>query len=186
MLVKVCFKLNDERHVNQRVHLHHHHPIQILAKHPGNATLRIIIIMSSGGSSSNSRLLVATALGSACAGAALAVAVVKAWQRRDDANAAALQPHRPSVIMGYQSDSRNDMSGSGGTGGGGNPGEKLMPHQHEEKMRRRVEARALVEEDNFQPRNSVTVRVPATSANMGPGCTYYYYDPTVVLLVLLL
>jgi hypothetical protein len=117
MLVKVCFKLNDERHVNQRVHLHHHHPIQILAKHPGNATLRIIIIMSSGGSSSNSRLLVATALGSACAGAALAVAVVKAWQRRDDANAAALQPHRPSVIMGYQSDSRNDMSGSGGTGG---------------------------------------------------------------------
>jgi hypothetical protein len=143
--------------------------------------------MSSGGSNSSSRLLVATALGSACAGAALAVAVVKALQRRDDAKTSI--PHRPSVIMGYQSDSRNDMSGGGGGtggGGGGNPGEKLMPHQHEEKMRRRVEARALVEEDNFQPRNSVTVRVPATSANMGPGCTYYYYDPTVVLLVLLL
>jgi homoserine kinase len=133
--------------------------------------------MSGGGSISNSRILVATALGSACAGAALAVAVVKTLQRRNDAKTS-LQPHRPSVIMGYQSDSRNDMSGGGGGGsggGGGNPGEKLMPHQHEEKMRRRVEARALVEEDNFQPRNSVTVRVPATSANMGPGCTYYSY-----------
>ena len=47
----------------------------------------------------------------------------------------------------------------------------LFPHNHEEKMRRTIAARALVEEDNFHPRDSVTVRVPATSANMGPGCT---------------
>jgi hypothetical protein len=47
----------------------------------------------------------------------------------------------------------------------------LLPHNHEEKMRRTIAARALVEEDNFHPRDSVTVRVPATSANMGPGCT---------------
>jgi hypothetical protein len=47
----------------------------------------------------------------------------------------------------------------------------LFPHNHEEKMRRRIEMRE-VEEENSAPRNSVTVRVPATSANMGPGCTF--------------
>jgi len=36
-------------------------------------------------------------------------------------------------------------------------------------MRRRIAARVAVEEDNMTPRQSVTVRVPATSANMGPG-----------------
>mmetsp|Transcript_52234 Transcript_52234/g.62913 ORF Transcript_52234/g.62913 Transcript_52234/m.62913 type:complete len:424 (-) Transcript_52234:59-1330(-) len=45
----------------------------------------------------------------------------------------------------------------------------LLPHNHEEKMRRRIAARVSVEEDNSIPRTSVTVRVPATSANMGPG-----------------
>ena len=50
----------------------------------------------------------------------------------------------------------------------------LFPHNHEEKMRRTIAARALVEEDNFHPRDSVTVRVPATSANMGPGCTFFW------------
>jgi len=43
----------------------------------------------------------------------------------------------------------------------------LMPHNYEEKMNRRI--RASVEEDNMVPRDSVTVRVPATSANVGPG-----------------
>lgn len=38
---------------------------------------------------------------------------------------------------------------------------------HEAKMRRRL--RASVEEENLTPRESVTVRVPATSANVGPG-----------------
>jgi len=53
------------------------------------------------------------------------------------------------------------------------PGETagiLFPYNHEEKMRRRIAARVAVEEDNMTPRNSVTVRVPATSANVGPGC----------------
>jgi len=36
-------------------------------------------------------------------------------------------------------------------------------------MRRRIAARVAVEEDNQIPRRSVTVRVPATSANVGPG-----------------
>lgn len=55
------------------------------------------------------------------------------------------------------------------------PSEKVIfPHNHEEKMRRRIAARVGIEDDNSVPRNKVTVRVPATSANMGPGCTYEY------------
>lgn len=46
----------------------------------------------------------------------------------------------------------------------------VLPHNHEEKMRRRIATRVAVEEDHFTPRQSVTVRVPATSANLGPGC----------------
>ena len=45
----------------------------------------------------------------------------------------------------------------------------LMSHNHEAKMRRRLARRMAVEDENTQPRNSVTVRVPATSANCGPG-----------------
>ena len=36
-------------------------------------------------------------------------------------------------------------------------------------MRRRIAARMTIEEENSQPRQSVTVRVPASSANCGPG-----------------
>ena len=46
----------------------------------------------------------------------------------------------------------------------------LMPHQYEEKMRKRIAARVAVENENNLTRDSVTVRVPATSANVGPGC----------------
>jgi len=45
----------------------------------------------------------------------------------------------------------------------------VFPHNHEEKMRRRIAARVAVEDDNRHSRKCVTVRVPATSANMGPG-----------------
>ena len=45
----------------------------------------------------------------------------------------------------------------------------LMPHSHEERMRRRIAARMAVEDENSVPRTSVTVRVPASSANCGPG-----------------
>jgi hypothetical protein len=48
----------------------------------------------------------------------------------------------------------------------------LFPHNHEEKMRRRVATRYYIEEENNTPRDSVTVRVPATSANIGPGCKF--------------
>ena len=48
----------------------------------------------------------------------------------------------------------------------------LLPHEHEEKMKQRLltaQTRGDVESENETPRRSVTVRVPATSANMGPG-----------------
>jgi len=46
---------------------------------------------------------------------------------------------------------------------------QLRPYNHEEKMRRRVATRYSIEEENNTPRDLVTVRVPATSANVGPG-----------------
>ncbi|GMI18176.1 hypothetical protein TrLO_g9902, partial [Triparma laevis f. longispina] len=45
----------------------------------------------------------------------------------------------------------------------------LKSHQHEEKMSRKVGLRASVEQENAVPRDLVVVRVPATSANIGPG-----------------
>jgi hypothetical protein len=36
----------------------------------------------------------------------------------------------------------------------------LFPYSHEERMRRRIAARMTIEEENSQPRQSVTVRVP--------------------------
>jgi hypothetical protein len=120
--------------------------------------------MSGSSHKETTKLLVATAIGAGCAGAVLAVTIVKMLEKKEKirTETTLLLRSRPSVIM-----SDRDLSM-----GGAERNEKLMPHQHEEKMRRRIQARALVEEDNFQPRNSVTVRVPATSANMGPGCTY--------------
>ena len=38
----------------------------------------------------------------------------------------------------------------------------LFPHSHEERMRRRIAARMTIEEENSQPRQSVTVRVPVS------------------------
>lgn len=61
--------------------------------------------------------------------------------------------------------SSNNISNSGGT----SDTTILMPHSHEERMRRRIAARMAVEDENSQPRQSVTVRVPASSANCGPG-----------------
>ena len=62
----------------------------------------------------------------------------------------------PDYDMGQSKSSTNDTA-------------VLMPHSHEERMRRRIAARMTIEDENSQPRQSVTVRVPATSANCGPG-----------------
>ena len=107
--------------------------------------------------------LLATAIGAALTGAALGVAAIKLWEKKyppaqpapSPANTA---PYRLKPVF-YKEEMVDDSTGS-----------LLFPHNHEEKMRRRIAARTIVEEDNFQPRDSVTVRVPASSANMGPGC----------------
>lgn len=108
---------------------------------------------------SSKRFWAISALGGAVAGAAVAHAYHKyrdAERRRQlEEQASGGRSPRKSLIFEDPNDSLNI----------------LFPHNHEEKMRRQIAARAAVEEDNFVPRNSVTVRVPATSANMGPGCT---------------
>jgi GHMP kinases N terminal domain len=106
--------------------------------------------------------LVATAIGAAVAGAALGVAVVKLLDRpkkrdEDISNMLTDRPKRRSFIYEDPMEVRDSST-------------TLFPHNHEEKMRRRIAARAAVEDENLTPRRSVTVRVPATSANVGPGC----------------
>jgi|AntRauTorckE5430_2_1112549.scaffolds.fasta_scaffold06544_4 homoserine kinase len=99
--------------------------------------------------------LIATAIAAAAAGAAVAYAAVKSTEKKSsDENVS-----RPDSMVFHQSDPRME-------------GNIIFPHNHEEKMRRRVAQRVSVEEENNTPRNSVTVRVPATSANCGPGCKY--------------
>ena len=112
--------------------------------------------------------LITTAIGAALAGAALGVAAVKLLDKKKDDNAnntsnmVSDRPIRRSFI--YEDPLSEAYESSNTT---------LFPHNHEEKMRRRIAARAAVEEDNLTPRRSVTVRVPATSANVGPGCKFY-------------
>ncbi len=96
--------------------------------------------------------LIATAIAAAAAGAAVTYAAVKSAEKKKASSA----PLR-SVIIGKEVDPRVQS-------------DILFPHNHEEKMRRRINQRASVEEENETPRDSVTVRVPATSANVGPGC----------------
>ena len=114
--------------------------------------------------SSDSSRLLATALGAAVAGAALGAAALKLAERLAAKNVAfspsqGRRQNRSSYI--YEEDTATSTADT-----------LVFPHNHEEKMRRRLADRAVIEEDNYIPRDSVTVRVPATSANMGPGCTF--------------
>ena len=123
--------------------------------------------MSSSSHNETSKLVL-TAVGAALTGAAIAMAAMRYTEvikKKDEYNVPyhVPQSQRNSLIFA-RDESEN--------GGGGQA--ILFPHNHEEKMRRTIAARALVEEDNFHPRDSVTVRVPATSANMGPGCTCFH------------
>ena len=103
--------------------------------------------------SENNKLII-TAVGAAVAGAALAVTALKLSERKH-APEPKIIPNRSSYVF---DDPLEDVEGI------------VLPHNHEEKMRRRIAARVAVEEDNITPRRLVTVRVPATSANVGPGC----------------
>lgn len=82
------------------------------------------------------------------------------------------RPIRPAVIMNDPSDLVDSLGGGrrDSTNSAVSSAETvLFPHNHEEKMRRRIATRYTIEEENNLGRDSVTVRVPATSANVGPG-----------------
>ncbi|KAG7345603.1 homoserine kinase [Nitzschia inconspicua] len=127
--------------------------------------------------------LIATAIGAAAAGAGLAVLAMKMIDsnKRDNDDypnkrAIDLRPHyniRNDNSMLISDPSERSLSISPGNippGLNRNDSEQMLfPHNHEEKMRRRIATRYTIEEENNLPRNSVTVRVPATSANVGPG-----------------
>jgi hypothetical protein len=116
-------------------------------------------------SSSDNSKLMATAAGAAIAGAALAMAAMKMTSSKDDkADSQFTSLHKKSLSFIYEDNrgSESDLVGGGS--------KLLFPHNHEEKMRRKISTRAAVEEENLAPRRSVTVQVPGTSANMGPGC----------------
>jgi hypothetical protein len=116
------------------------------------------------GSSHETTKLIVTAVGAAITGAAIGIAVLKYTEKssqKEQLKYHIPKSQRSSLVFAQ------DESESGA--------KLLLPHNHEEKMRRTIAARALVEEDNFHPRDSVTVRVPATSANMGPGCKCYLF-----------
>lgn len=113
----------------------------------------------------NDKKLIAAVLGAAAAGAALAVTIMRSNEKKrdqfDPRVVKRLSTHK-TVFMNKEPEDgmkRQDSEAS-----------LVFPHNHEEKMRRRVATRYSIEEENNTPRDSVTVRVPATSANMGPGC----------------
>jgi homoserine kinase len=137
-------------------------------------------------SQSDNGKLIATAVGAAAAGASLAVLAMKMidssskpTNRNDyrsknqhygqDLRNVIMNDN--SMLMRDPSERSNSITGAGPPGLSRNDSEQLLfPHNHEEKMRRRIATRYTIEEENNLPRNSVTVRVPATSANVGPGC----------------
>ena len=135
-------------------------------------------------SSSQDSKLLATAVGAAAVGAALAVMAMKMTEHPEEKNKVSelniVRPRvsRTSLLM---NDFTDDYAAAA-QGGGGGPTLKpddsasnlIFPHNHEEKMRRRIATRYQIEDENSAPRESVTVRVPATSANVGPGCTYHF------------
>ena len=138
--------------------------------------------------------MLATAMGAATAGAALAVIAMKMIESSKDdkdgssnsssnsnpngtANRLAYHAHdqrlvRTSVIMNDPSDLHDSISHGSLNMQREASDAMLFPHNHEEKMRRRIATRYTIEEENNLRRDSVTVRVPATSANVGPGCEY--------------
>jgi hypothetical protein len=120
-------------------------------------------------SSQDSKLL-ATAVGAAAVGAALAVMALKmAEEKKQPELTGHHRVSRKSVLMNDFTDDYAVPSLKPD-----DAGNLVFPHNHEEKMRRRIATRYQIEDENSSPRESVTVRVPATSANVGPGCTCTY------------
>ena len=133
--------------------------------------------------------LLATAMGAATAGAALAVMAMKMIESNNKSNGNGGSSESPNNLLAYHADDKrpirtsvimndpSDLVGDGSSSSMVGMGMKresseamLFPHNHEAKMRRRIATRYSIEEENHLGRDSVTVRVPATSANVGPGC----------------
>jgi hypothetical protein len=132
-----------------------------------------------GPNSADKQFIATVAAGSAVAGAAMAVAAMKLLLKNDDnkrggsSEAAAHNLHNPNFpthsSMTLFNDDQDDIAIMAR-----NDSKVILPHNHEEKMRRRVAQRVAVEQEHSTPRRSVTVKVPATSANFGPGCMYSF------------
>ena len=132
-------------------------------------------------SSLDNSKLIATALGAAVAGAAMGIAAMKLSDNRKHTSSSAANNHNSSDDHNQDYAQRRstlifeDLGNSERRTGSSVVSDAIIfPHNHEERMRRKIAARAQIEEDNVMPRNSVTVRVPATSANLGPGCKFRY------------
>ena len=104
--------------------------------------------------------MIATAVGAALAGAAIAVGTLQYMSSRNKKK----NDRKPSFIFEDASSYAERLAASQA-----NSSSVVFPFNHEEKMRRLITTRHEVEEENTIPRNSVTVQVPATSANMGCG-----------------
>lgn len=117
--------------------------------------------MSSGNSNNNTKVI-SIAVAAAASGALLTYALLKKKQNENDKHHLTRQMSRDTFIYddpGFDSVVERSSSSNN----------VLFPHNHEEKMRRRIAARVAIEQESSFPRRSVTVKVPATSANMGPG-----------------
>mmetsp|Transcript_24551 Transcript_24551/g.48817 ORF Transcript_24551/g.48817 Transcript_24551/m.48817 type:complete len:434 (+) Transcript_24551:86-1387(+) len=119
--------------------------------------------MSSGNDTTK---LAATAFFAATAGAALSYLLLKNRSKSDP-----VHTHTPNQLIARTSfifpDADNVSKAAASMSHSDT--QILYPHSHEERMRRRIAARMAVEDENSLPRQSVTVRVPASSANCGPG-----------------
>jgi hypothetical protein len=115
---------------------------------------------------------VAIAAGSALFGAVLAVGAMKMMEKNVGGDKGAtsdkLMQDRPSIVF-----SAGDLHSKRSSYIFNDEESRptiLFPHNHEDKMKMRISQRVAVEQEHSLPRRSVTVKVPATTANMGPGC----------------
>ena len=113
--------------------------------------------------------LAATAVIAGGIGAALGYYLVNNNKKKSTSTSLSASASRQSFI--FQDHTEYDLGASNNASSSSRTSDTavLMPHSHEERMRRRIAARMAVEDENSQPRQSVTVRVPASSANCGPG-----------------
>lgn len=115
--------------------------------------------------------LVVTAIGAAALGAAFTFATT--WfineKKQKDSNTDDASVRKNAASFIFQDLERAQHMKEGQSQRTSQTGTVLFPYNHEEKMKQRILHRASVEQENRAPRNSVTVKVPASSANMGPG-----------------